>query len=134
LQSVVQNTSERPDETLEIHVYKGLQSEPYYWYEDDGSTYEFETGSFYQREIALDLPGKTLRLTKAEGSFHSKFAKIRFVMHGFGTEIVGLTVDKKQIGFENSTNFIDILNETKKLDNLKIFTIENTENQININW
>jgi alpha-glucosidase len=134
MQSVVQNTNEKPDETLEMHVYKGKQSEPYVWYEDDGSTYEFETGSYYQRNIVIDATAKSLVLSKVEGSFNSSFTKIRFVMHGFGNELKGLMSDKKQISFDNSATFIDILNDDKKLDNLVIFTVENTENQININW
>jgi len=134
LQSVVQNTLEKPDETIEIHVYKGIQSEPYRWYEDDGSTYQFEEGHFYQREIILNLSSKTLCLSKVEGSFDSKFTKIRMVMHGFGDELKTLRQDNQAITIEKSGTFIAVLNAGKELDKLVIFTIENTENQININW
>lgn len=134
MQSVVQNTNEKPDETLEIHIYKGKQSEPYVWYEDDGSTYEFENGTFYQRMITFDANLKKVEVSKVSGDYDSQFSKIRIVMHGFGDELKLLKVNSKQIGFENTGTFIDILNETKKPGNLSIFTIENIENQININW
>ncbi|NOU47766.1 MAG: DUF4968 domain-containing protein [Bacteroidales bacterium] len=134
MQSVVQNTNEKPDETLEMHVYNGKQSEPYSWYDDDGSTYEFEKGCYYQRNIVFDDKAKSLVISKVEGSFAGRFTNIRFVMHGFGDELKDLKSDNKKISFDNSVTFIDILNDGKKMDNLRIFTIENTENQINITW
>ena len=134
MQSVVQNTIEMPDETLEIHIYKGKQSEPYVWYEDDGSTYEFENGTFYQRMITFDANLKKVEISKVSGDYDSHFTKIRIVMHGFGDELKLLKANNKQIVFENTGTFIDIFNETNKPGNLNIFTIENIENQININW
>lgn len=134
MQSVIQNTDEKPDETLEIHVYKGKQVEPYLWYEDDGSTYEFENGNFYQRYIQLDVSRKILSFSKTEGKYKSKFTNIRLVMHGFDESLKESRVNSKAVGFEETTTFTDILNDNKKLENLVIFTIENTDNQININW
>ncbi len=134
LQSVTQNTTEKPDETIEIHVYHGPQNEAMLWYEDDGGTYEFESGSFYQRNATLDSDGKKLIFSKVEGSFISKFSKIRLVMHGFGSEITSLKVNNKTIKSENHSTYIDILNNGKTLGNPIIFTFENEHNQININW
>ena len=83
LQSLTQNTGERPSDTLQIHVYQGVKSVPYSYYEDDGSSYSYESGGFYSRTIAL-LPGKRqVSFGKVEGTFASKFKKVKLVFHGF---------------------------------------------------
>lgn len=134
LQSVTQNTSENPEETIEVHVYYGPKNEAMLWYEDDGSTYEFEKGNYFQRNITLDSEGKVLIFSKAEGNFISKFSKIRLVMHGFGSEITSIKVNNKTNKSENHNTYIDILNKGKIAGNPQIFTFENNQNQININW
>ena len=134
LQSVIQNTSEKPEETIEIHIYHGPKNEAMLWYEDDGSTYEFENGSFSQRYIDLDSEGNKLIFSKVEGSFISRFSKIRLVMHGFGSEITSVKVNNKTIKNEKHNTYIDILNNGKTRGNPLIFTFENEQNQININW
>jgi len=134
LQSVIQNTSEKPDETIEIHIYHGPKNEAMLWYEDDGSTYEFENVSFCQRYIYLDSEGNKLIFSKVEGSFISRFSKIRLVMHGFGSEITSVKVNNKTIKNEKHNTYFDILNNGKTRGNPLTFTFENEQNQININW
>ncbi len=92
LQSVIQNTSEKPSPTLEINVWNGKVPNSFTWYEDDGLTYNYETGQYCRRLISFDPVKKTFTIGKTEGLFSSKFTAFRLVMHGFG-DIMGLKVN-----------------------------------------
>ncbi|MBU1010444.1 MAG: glycoside hydrolase family 31 protein [Bacteroidetes bacterium] len=135
MQSVLQHTAQQPSETLEMHVYFGKETQACMWYEDDGETYQFEKGQFYQRKVSWKMAENQLEITKAEGSFTSKYKKIRFVMHGFETDITKLSANGKRISPEKpmATQLQSI---APGFDNQRTiqFTIENSSNQININW
>ncbi len=92
LQSVIQNTTEKPSPTLEINVWNGKVPNSYTLYEDDGMTYNYETGQYCLRLISFDPGKKTITIGKTEGSFSSKFKAFRLVLHDFG-EIMGLKVN-----------------------------------------
>ncbi len=102
MQSVVQFTDQKPDPTLEIHVYAGTKGSTFAYYEDDGSTYDFEKGVFYKRNITYDPVDKSIRLSAAEGTFSSKFDSARLVLHGFegiaslksGSQVISLSEGK----------------------------------------
>ena len=83
MQSVIQNTSEKPSDTLDLHVYSGRTANTYLYYEDDGLTYNYEQGAFCKRVISYDPSLRAIVIGKAEGSFTSKFKHIRLVLHNF---------------------------------------------------
>ncbi len=83
IQKLVQNTGETPGDTLEIHLYKGNGNYQFVYYEDDGTTYNYEKGAFYQRAIIYYGKESRLQFGKTEGSYLSKFKTIRLVFHGF---------------------------------------------------
>jgi alpha-glucosidase len=91
MQSLVQSTSEKPSDTLSIHIYKGPVKGAFAYYEDDGSSYDYEKGAFYKRIIRFDPETKTITLDPAEGKLTSKFGHIALVLHGF--EGAGLKVN-----------------------------------------
>ncbi|WPV68520.1 TIM-barrel domain-containing protein [Chitinophaga sp. LS1] len=81
MQSLVQTTAERPNDTLYLHVYKGDTANAIVYYEDDGQTYDYEKGGYYKRTIRYD---HQLILDEATGSYTSKFSNISLILHGFG--------------------------------------------------
>ncbi|MFP5039806.1 glycoside hydrolase family 31 protein [Parasediminibacterium sp. JCM 36343] len=83
MQSTVQNTKEKGDGILYLHIYKGSQPNTYTYYEDDGETYQYETDSYYRRAIAYNPTANTITLKAKEGNYASKFAKVKLVLHGF---------------------------------------------------
>lgn len=95
LQSVIQNTSEKPSPTLEINLWNGKIPNSFTWYEDDGITYNYETGQYCLRLISFDPGKKTITIGKTEGSFSSKFTAFRLVLHDFG-DIMGLKVNGQE--------------------------------------
>lgn len=83
MQSVIQNTGQKPSSTLVLHLYNGLVGNSFTYYEDDGITYEFENGNYYKRTVTFDPETKTIKLSKPEGSYHSKFTAILLDLHDF---------------------------------------------------
>jgi alpha-glucosidase len=83
MQSDIQYTNQKPSPILDLHIYSGNKSNSFLYYEDDGITYQFESGQYYKRMINFDPAQNEIRLAKVEGSFPSKFDKIRIVLHSF---------------------------------------------------
>lgn len=83
-QSLVQYTAQTPSDTLDVHIYRGKDTSAYVYYEDDGASYAYEQGDYYQRTIRYAPGGITL--DKAEGHRSSKFKYIRLVLHGFAND------------------------------------------------
>ncbi len=82
IQEVVQNTSENPGETLQIHIYKGDEASSFTYYEDDGLTYNFESGAFYERIISYDPVKNEVVFKPKQGTAASKFKKVAVIVHG----------------------------------------------------
>jgi alpha-glucosidase len=83
VQSLVQSTAEAPSDTLDLHVYQGRVSNSFTYYEDDGESYGYEKGNYYQRVIRFDPLTRSIVLEKVEGQRTSKFKYIRLLLHGF---------------------------------------------------
>lgn len=83
MQSLVQSTIEKTSDTLTVHVYAGNVNNAFVYYEDDGTTYDYEKGSFYKRSIRLDAANRNIVFEKAEAGMASKFKYIQLCLHGF---------------------------------------------------
>jgi alpha-glucosidase len=83
MQSVIQNTDQKPASVLIIHVYNGTIKNSFTYYEDDGITYESEKGKYYKRTITFDPLARTVKLLKREGTFSSKFTSVLLDLHDF---------------------------------------------------
>jgi alpha-glucosidase len=113
MQSLVQSTSQKPTDTLIVHIYKGGVNNHFVYYEDDGESYAYENGSYYKRIISYDPANKTIAFNKADGSLSSKFNKIKLVMHGFND----VTAIKLNGGAATlSDDFSSMLNPITKFD------------------
>lgn len=100
MQPVIQHTGESSGDTLYLHVYAGKVKKTSFYYEDDGATYDYEQGKYHQRTFEFDGIKNELVLSKAEGTYTSKFKKVKVILHGFN--------NKKEIVVDNSNNSITI--------------------------
>jgi len=82
-QSLVQNTTEKPSDTLDLHIYQGSEPNTFIYYEDDGTSYDYEKGDYYQRAIHFDPVHRLIVLDKPEGQRPTHFGHIRLLLHGF---------------------------------------------------
>ncbi|SDE31504.1 alpha-glucosidase [Mucilaginibacter pineti] len=83
MQSVTQSTADSGDGILQIHIWNGKEANEFVYYEDDGLSYDYENGAFYKRTIRFNPIKKTVSLSAVEGTFSSRFHKVKFVLHGF---------------------------------------------------
>jgi alpha-glucosidase len=83
-QPLVQSTAETPQGPLSLHIYKGDTGSETTWYEDDGESFDYQKGVYYQRAIAYDAGARSIGIGAAQGSYKSKFDKLELVLHGFG--------------------------------------------------
>lgn len=84
VQSLVQSTAEQPADTLTLHIYKGAVDSSTTYYEDDGISFGYQNGAYYQRTMVYDAAARKIVLGAAQGKLQSKFRKIELVLHGFG--------------------------------------------------
>ena len=82
MQRPVQNTKEVIDE-LRLHIYRGSTDTQFEFYEDDGSTYEHESGSFAKRIIYYYPSTHKIILENQNGNFVSSLKNVKLLLHGF---------------------------------------------------
>jgi alpha-glucosidase len=95
MQSVIQNTSEKGDGILSVHIWNGESGSSFTYYEDDGSTYQNEKGIYYQRAIRFNPAQKQINFNAVRGSYGSRFQQIRLVFHGFPKTLKSLKLNGK---------------------------------------
>jgi alpha-glucosidase len=86
LQTKVLSTKDNPSDTLYVHVFYGADAHRFIYYEDDGSSLDYQRGAYYQRTIEFDPAGKKIAFGKPEGSYTSQFKKVALVLHGFDAQ------------------------------------------------
>jgi alpha-glucosidase len=91
MQNVIQSTADKGDGILKLNVWYGKKGSSFIYYEDDGSTYKFQKGDYYKREIVFDPSAKQIILEKPEGSYRTKFSRVELVLHQFtGTASISI--------------------------------------------
>jgi len=83
IQSTLQYTDQKTTDTLYVHIYNGKTKTSFTYYEDDGKTYDYQSGKFLKAELTFDGKQKTFTWEKKEGTMASKFKTIQLVCHGF---------------------------------------------------
>ena len=135
------NTNDFGD-TLEIHIYKGDSYNDFTLYEDDGISFEHETGVFSKRKIAYTPEKNEIIIQEKEGSFTSPYTTLKVYLHGFHSikevRVNGVTtsVSWKEYRFIESIRNYDPVNtqpEGPKI-NLPYVTTTNESKKIIINW
>jgi len=110
-QHVVQNTADKGDGVLELHIWNGKQGNSLTYYEDDGSSYNYQDGAFYSRAIHFDPVKKKIALDAATSSFVSRYKSLKLVLHGF-EKIEKIKVNGKAYALKN--NAMDGMVENSK--------------------
>ena len=80
MQSPVSFAEEAPDDTLKLHVYCGANDSSFTYYEDDGKSYDYQSGEFYSREMIYSPDH--LKLEAVDGKHDSKFTHLELIFHG----------------------------------------------------
>lgn len=114
MQSVIQSTNEIGDGVMELNVWNGSESTSFIYYEDDAISYDYQQGAYYKRVIGFDPAKGLISLSEVEGSFVSKYDKLKLMLHGFEVTTVKVDDGKALILtdsaaiFNNESSFIKI--------------------------
>jgi alpha-glucosidase len=90
MQSQTLHTGESPNDTLYLHLYRGMSGSTVQWYDDDGETYAYQRGVYAHREIRYDPQGDVLSISKQEGSMLSRYKWMKIIQHGVDRELSSL--------------------------------------------
>ena len=144
MQSTIQNLSEDPEETLEIHLYHGDQDSSFEYYEDDGVSYDYEIGAYYRRLISYHASQNKLQFSHAQGSYATHFKKIKLLLHGFdGVKALNVNAKKKEAVVKDYQfiapvssfdPFYAITVTDMTNDDIPFIEFENTNDEITITW
>jgi alpha-glucosidase len=83
MQNIIQSTAEVGDGVLLVHIWNGNEANSFVYYEDDGITYDHQSGAYYKRTITFDPQKKEIVFVEVQGGFVSKYSRVRVVWHGF---------------------------------------------------
>lgn len=73
-------------DTLHVHLFKSHQFDDLEWdyYEDDGLTYDYQSGSYYLRKMIYKAGIREVEFRRPAGDYKSRFSHIKLIFHGFG--------------------------------------------------
>ena len=119
MQNLVQSTSEKGDGILKINVWYGSSANSFVYYEDDGSSYDYQKGVYYKRTISFDPAKSLINFSAVEGSFASKYNKIELVLHGFKGHLKTFKVNGHDVKIwpntGDGTDYSLFVNESKEI-------------------
>ncbi|HEY0741253.1 MAG TPA: glycoside hydrolase family 31 protein [Chryseosolibacter sp.] len=95
MQPVKSHTGESND-ILNLHLYAGLTSSSFLFYEDDGNSFDYQKNVYTKRMIDYKPVERTLTLQNAEGSFKTAYRKVKLVLHGFDSTLKSVSVNGKE--------------------------------------
>lgn len=94
MQPVKSHTGESND-VLNLHLYAGLTHSSFLFYEDDGSSFDYQKNAYAKRVIDYRPVEKNLTLQTTEGTFKTEYRKVRLVFHGFDSTLKSVSVNGK---------------------------------------
>lgn len=150
MQSLVQSTEDKHNDTLYIHVFKGSTKNVFQLYEDDGKTLDYRHGKYCHRQITYDPANRELRLGKQDGEFQSTYSMVKCIFHGFSRGLSELTVDQKPVALSTETlrmidglhyleeiydkTYFKGLRLNESIGSQKTAVFSNSANEIRLTW
>jgi alpha-glucosidase len=136
------NTTRDAADELEIHVYNGKSPSEFTLYTDDGSTYEYEHGSFAERLVSLVPAENRLIIYQQTGSYPVPVQTIKVVWHGF-PNLSSARIANQNVWIQQEINrFFDPLEKYDPINDpepapeeaVQVTRIPYTSEEINITW
>jgi alpha-glucosidase len=109
MQNVIESTADKCNGIMYLNVWYGDSPNTFAYYEDDGTTYQYEQGKYYLRDIHFDPQNNVIILDPVKGDYTSKFDKVELILHGFPAgahfTVNGQSVEANGTHDEQSINF-----------------------------
>ncbi|WP_333820055.1 glycoside hydrolase family 31 protein [Ohtaekwangia sp.] len=103
MKPVLSNTKEVSDH-LTLHLYAGKQDTSFEYYEDDGSTFQYQEGRFAKRLVEYRPHERMFILNATEGTYVSPVRKLKIVWHGFDATLAEAAVNGNPVAVNNDIN------------------------------
>jgi alpha-glucosidase len=103
MKPVKANTKETSD-ILNLHVYLGSQNSSFMFYEDDGSTFEYQNGNYAKRLLELRINEQKIVLHKTEGKYASEVKIIKIIIHGLFSQLDEVKINGTPAGLSREIN------------------------------
>jgi alpha-glucosidase len=103
MKPVKQNTKEI-SETLILHVYLGSHDSSFEFYDDDGSTYEYQNNQYAKRRLELRVAEQKIILNKTQGNFQSHYKIVKMVLHGLYSQLNEVKINGTAAGLSREIN------------------------------
>jgi alpha-glucosidase len=100
----VKASTKEVSETLLLHAYVGSQNSSFTFYEDDGSTFEYQGGNFSKRALRFIADQRKIVLEKAEGAYKSQYRNIKVILHGLFNQIDQVKINGRAASILKETN------------------------------
>jgi alpha-glucosidase len=124
MESVTLSTAAQGDGTLYLHIWYGERHSSFLYYEDDGVSYGYEKGLDYRRLISFRPSVRSLLIGKVQGSYASRFIRIRLILHGFPA-LGQLQLNGAPVSLERSRQGTEVLQSC---------TLRNLSRPLEIKW
>jgi alpha-glucosidase len=90
------------------------------YYEDDGSSFDNEKGTYYKRNISFVPAKKQVVIDKVAGSFSSRFTQLNIVLHGFDAKVKSVVVNGKRVAIKRTADDIASVSITNQTGSINI--------------
>lgn len=151
LQSIVQSTKDNPSDTLELHIFNGSEDNELLYYEDEGDGFGYKNNVYCKKQLLFSGNEKKVVLQKQEGSFVSRFTKLKLLFHGFDKNMKLVKINNSDVAVTSVTNavmldalsnlsdvydagFYSSLKNSEKKNAQQQVVINNSADKIEIKW
>lgn len=88
------HTGEKSEQLI-VHVYAGKSDNSFLFYEDDGSSFDYQKNNFAKRLIDYKPADNKIVFHKIEGNYQTQLRKAKLVLHGFDENILKASVNQE---------------------------------------
>jgi alpha-glucosidase len=140
MQKTISSTNIKPEELI-LHIYNGASSE-FVFYQDDGTTFDYQKGDFAKRNIRFDFQERKIVISQTEGRYPSPLKKITLMLHGFD-ELQHITIENQKLDLLNMNHSFftplekyDPIHDPDRFgeENIKTITIGYTKEEAIFTW
>lgn len=142
MQPVQSHTHEKND-LLIIHLYACDADSSFLFYQDDGTSFDYQNNIFTKRKLEYHANARRFFLREAEGNYASSYKTIKLVFHGFESAVQQVRVDDLSVTIHPELN--SFFSGLEKYDPIKdpepapvepvvTITFAYSEKEIRVEW
>ena len=83
MQNIVQSTAGKGDGILYVNIWYADLPNSFRYYEDDGKTYQYKLGKYYEREIIFNPENHEITMNNVKGDYETGYHSVELILHGF---------------------------------------------------